>query len=90
LHAKLYKRLGHFTLNLELFCRQGETLCIVGPSGSGKTTLLRLLAGLGRPDRGPTSACKPRRGWTARKASSCRRSAAPRGWFSKITISSPT
>ena len=52
LHAKLDKRLGYFTLNLELFCRQGETLCIVGPSGAGKTTLLRMLAGLERPDRG--------------------------------------
>ncbi len=52
LHARLQKRLDHFTLDVELSCRKGETLCIVGPSGSGKTTLLRLLAGLDRPDNG--------------------------------------
>jgi heme exporter protein A len=30
----------------------GDALRVVGPNGSGKTTLLRVLAGLGRPDRG--------------------------------------
>lgn len=52
LHAHLKKRLGVFHLDLEVSCRQGETVCIVGASGSGKTTLLRLLAGLDRPDFG--------------------------------------
>lgn len=52
LHAHLIKRLGAFHLDLEITCRQGETVCIVGASGSGKTTLLRLLAGLDRPDSG--------------------------------------
>lgn len=52
LYVRLNKALDHFELDLELECRQGETLCIVGPSGSGKTTLLRLLAGLERPNSG--------------------------------------
>ncbi|CAM3060024.1 ABC transporter ATP-binding protein [Paracoccus nototheniae] len=30
----------------------GEMLGLIGPNGSGKSTLLRLMAGLGRPDRG--------------------------------------
>lgn len=52
LHAHLEKHLGAFHLDLELSCRQGETVCIVGASGSGKTTLLRLLAGLDKPASG--------------------------------------
>ncbi|MEF2145956.1 MAG: ATP-binding cassette domain-containing protein [Desulfovibrionaceae bacterium] len=52
LQARLCKKLRHFSLDVELSCGVGETLCVVGPSGSGKTTLLRLLVGLERPEQG--------------------------------------
>lgn len=41
-------RLGPLTFEIY----QGEFLAVVGPNGSGKSTLLRLLAGLGKPERG--------------------------------------
>ncbi len=41
--------------DLSFDCEEGEFLCIVGPTGCGKTTLLRLIAGLGKPDRGEIS-----------------------------------
>ena len=52
LRARLTKRLGHFTLDVDLSCPAGSILVLTGPSGSGKTTLLRILAGLDAPDAG--------------------------------------
>ncbi|MDR0496782.1 MAG: ABC transporter ATP-binding protein [Treponema sp.] len=48
----LYKRYGEFSLSLDLFVGNGETLALVGPSGSGKTTALNLIAGLGEAESG--------------------------------------
>jgi len=52
LRARLVKRLGSFSLDVEVRCPAGSLLAIVGPSGAGKTRLLRCLAGLERPERG--------------------------------------
>lgn len=38
--------------DLDLALAPGDALHVAGANGSGKTTLLRVLAGLGRPDRG--------------------------------------
>jgi molybdate transport system ATP-binding protein len=46
------KRLGAFTLDVELTVARGETTVLVGESGAGKSTLLRVVAGLERPDDG--------------------------------------
>ncbi len=55
LHARLFKRLSHFNLDIEICCNHDEILALVGPSGSGKTTVLRCLAGLDMPDKGQIS-----------------------------------
>ena len=52
LHARVVKRLPHFTLEAEIRCPAGAVTVLTGPSGSGKSTLLRLLAGLDDPDEG--------------------------------------
>ncbi|BAH75443.1 ATP-binding cassette domain-containing protein [Solidesulfovibrio magneticus] len=52
LHARVVKRLPHFTLEAEIRCPAGCVTVLTGPSGSGKSTLLRLLAGLDDPDEG--------------------------------------
>jgi molybdate transport system permease protein len=43
--------IGGFRMQLELTAGR-EIVSLFGPSGAGKSTLLRLLAGLGRPERG--------------------------------------
>lgn len=52
LEATLKKKTKFFTIDVQLSCREGETLALIGPSGSGKTTIIRMLAGLERPDEG--------------------------------------
>lgn len=52
LKAVLIKKTRFFAINVELTCREGQTLALVGPSGSGKTTIIRMLAGLEKPDEG--------------------------------------
>lgn len=37
---------------IDLDVPRGTTLGMIGPNGAGKSTLLRLIAGVGRPDRG--------------------------------------
>lgn len=52
LEAALQRRLGGFTLDVELVARPGEVTVLLGESGSGKTTILNLLAGVLYPERG--------------------------------------
>jgi ABC-type Fe3+/spermidine/putrescine transport system ATPase subunit len=48
----LKKTYGNFSVSLDLYVNEGETLALVGPSGSGKTTALNLIAGLVEPESG--------------------------------------
>jgi len=52
LDARITRRLGSLSLDLELVAASGETLVLIGENGAGKTTALRLLAGLERLDSG--------------------------------------
>ena len=52
LRATVAKRLGAFSLDVDLEVDRGNTVVVVGESGAGKSTLLRLVAGLDAPDRG--------------------------------------
>jgi molybdate transport system ATP-binding protein len=52
LAARVIKRFGAFTLDVDLRVESGQTLVVVGESGAGKSTLLRTIAGLENPDRG--------------------------------------
>lgn len=49
---KIIKKLGDFTLNLNLSIKKGELVTLLGPSGCGKTTALRIASGLIEPDKG--------------------------------------
>ncbi len=51
LHIDIEKRLGTFSLQIELSVRP-EILVLFGPSGSGKTQTLQAIAGLMTPDSG--------------------------------------
>ena len=52
LEARLYKKLWHFDLEIQLKVNNNQILILLGPSGCGKTTTLNLLAGLFKADRG--------------------------------------
>ena len=52
LRANISKRLGSFSLNVELTAEPRKTLVLVGESGAGKSSVLNLLAGLMDPDTG--------------------------------------
>ncbi len=49
--ARIKKKLGDFTLNIQLSAGS-EVLALLGPSGCGKTLTLRCIAGVERPDEG--------------------------------------
>jgi molybdate transport system ATP-binding protein len=51
LEVRVVKRLGEFSLDVELVARAPIT-ALLGPSGSGKTLTLRSIAGALRPDAG--------------------------------------
>jgi molybdate transport system ATP-binding protein len=57
LHAKLFARLGAFTLDLSLDAGVGVTT-LFGPSGSGKTSTLRAISGLLKLDSGFVRLCE--------------------------------
>jgi len=50
--VELRHRGGRGVGPVDLDVAAGEVVALMGPNGAGKTTLLRLLATLGRPDRG--------------------------------------
>ena len=52
LEVAVRKRLGDFTLQVELAFAQVGVTAFFGPSGSGKTSLVNCIAGLLRPDQG--------------------------------------
>ena len=51
LHVEIAKRLGRFTLDIQLTAGP-EILVLFGPSGAGKTQTLQAIAGLVTPDQG--------------------------------------
>ena len=51
LSIRAIKRLGSFTLDVDIRCAYPVT-ALFGPSGAGKSTLLNLLVGLDNPDEG--------------------------------------
>lgn len=51
LYAKIKKKLGDFTLDVE-FQIENETLALLGASGCGKSMTLRCIAGIETPDAG--------------------------------------
>ncbi|WP_066900172.1 ATP-binding cassette domain-containing protein [Streptobacillus notomytis] len=46
------KKIGDFTLNVDLELKKGEIFGIIGKSGSGKSTILKIVQGLIKPDSG--------------------------------------
>ena len=52
LHARIMKKLGNITLDVNFEAAEGGITAVFGPSGAGKTTLVNCIAGLLRPDQG--------------------------------------
>lgn len=46
------KKIGNFTLNVDLELKKGEIFGLIGKSGSGKSTILKIIQGLIKPDSG--------------------------------------
>ena len=61
---------GHDVLHgIDLVVAAGERLALVGTSGAGKTTIGRLVAGVHRPDGGPSAPARPGAARSSRRSS---------------------
>ena len=52
--TNVHKRFGRKRVlsDVELSVEQGQVVALLGANGAGKSTLMRMIAGLGKPDRG--------------------------------------
>ena len=52
--SNVHKRFGRKRVlsGVDLSVAQGQVVALLGANGAGKSTLMRMIAGLGKPDRG--------------------------------------